>query len=80
MKKYKGYYIDKVIFNSEKEIDEFIEKKAVDSYKTACRIFARHSTMEASKICSEIADRLVKQFGYTWEQIEEIEIEVFKTA
>lgn len=79
MKQYKGYYIDNVIFHNEKEIDTFLEKQAVDAYKLACKVFAEHSTMENSLYCEEKAERLVNTFGYTWEQVEEIEIEVYKT-
>lgn len=80
MKQYKGYYIDNVIFNSEAEIDTFIEKQAVDAYKTACKLFVNHSTMANSIYCSEKAEILVTRFGYTWEQLEALEIEVYKTA
>lgn len=80
MKQYKGYYIDNVIFNSEAQIDTFIERQAVDAYKTACELFAHNSTMENSIFCNEKAEILVNQFGYTWEQIEALEIEVYKIA
>lgn len=80
MKQYKGYYIDHVIFNNEQEIDTFLEKQALDAYKKACELFVQHSTMANSIYCDEKAERLVNTFGYTWEQVEEIEIEVYKTA
>lgn len=80
MKQYNGYFIDNVIFNSEAEIDSFIEKQAVDAYKTACKLFANHSTMANSIYCSEKAETLIKRFGYTWEQVEALEIETYKTA
>ena len=80
MKQYKGYYIDHVIFNNEQEIDTFIEKQALDAYKMACRLFAQRSTEGNAITCDERAERLVNFFGYTWEQLEEIEIEVYKTA
>lgn len=78
MKQYKGYYIDNVIFNSTEEIDSFLEKQAVDAYKMACKLFAEHRTIGNSITCDEKAERLVNQFGYTWEQVEEIEIEAMK--
>lgn len=31
MKNYKGYYIDKVIFNNEKEIDDFMKDNAINA-------------------------------------------------
>ena len=78
MKQYKGYYIDHVIFNNEEEIDSFLEKQALDAYILACQLFAERSTMENSIYCEEKAEYLVNQFGYTWEQLEEIEIQAYK--
>lgn len=79
MKNYKGYYIDKVIFNNEQEIDEFIKAQAVKAYKTAVQIFVSHSTIEASIYCDEKAERLIKDFGFTPTEVEEIEIEVMQS-
>ena len=78
MKQYKGYYIDKVIFNSEHDIDEFIRNQAIKAYKDAVEMFAIHSTIENSLWCEEKAERLVNQFGFTWEQVEELEIATLK--
>ena len=78
MKQYKGYYIDKVIFKSEHEIDEFIRNQAIKAYKDAVEMFAIHSTIENSLWCEEKAERLVNQFGFTWEQVEELEIATLK--
>ena len=39
MKQYKGYYIDGMHFKNKEQIDEFIKANAVESYKTACRLF-----------------------------------------
>lgn len=80
MKQYKGYYIDNVIFNNEADIDAFLEKQAVDAYKSACELFANNSTMVNSVYCDEKAEILVNRFGYTWEQVETLEIEAYKTA
>lgn len=79
MRQYKGYYIDGVIFHNEQEIDKAIERQAVDAYKLAVELFAVKSTMANSIYADERAERLVNQFGYTWEQVEEIEIEVYKS-
>ena len=80
MKRYNGYYIDNVIFHNEEEIDIFLENQAVDAYKSACKLFLNRSTLANSILCDEKAERLVNQFGYTWEQVEAIELEVYKTA
>lgn len=78
MKQYKGYYIDKVIFHNEREIDEFLKEQAIKSYKEAVKMFAANSTIEASVWCDDKAETLVDQFDFTWEQIEEIEIEALE--
>ena len=72
MKNYKGYYIDKVIFNNEKEIN------AINAYRQAVELFAIHSTMEKSIYCDERAEILVNKFGFTWEDVEELEIRTLK--
>ena len=79
MKQYKGYYIDKVIFNNEQEIDDFIKSEAVRAYKVAVKLFVQHSTIESSIYCDEKAERLVKQFGFTHSEVEAIEIEVMQS-
>lgn len=79
-KRYRGYYIDGVIFNSKADIDKFIEQKAVESFVTACEIFNRLVTAEASIICHQRAENLVKNFGYTWDAIEAIENKVAESV
>ena len=78
MRNYRGYYIDGFTFKNEQEIDAFIEKQAVDGYKRDVKLFAADPSMEGSIAAGESAERLVKQFGYTWEQVEAIEIEVYE--
>lgn len=80
MRQYKGYYIDKVIFNNEQEIDEFLKQQAIRAYKIAVEVFVLDSNMEASEYVDQKAQRLVNEFGFTWEQVEELEIEFMKTA
>lgn len=80
MRQYKGCYIDNVIFHNAKEIDKFLENQALDAYKTACELFAIHNDMEYANYCNEKAEILVNQFGYTWEQLEAIEIQAYATA
>lgn len=80
MRQYKGYYIDKVIFNNEDEIDEFIKSEAIRAYKQSVELFVNQSTMGNSIYCDDKAEILVNQFGFTWEQIEELEIQVMKSV
>ena len=75
MKKYKGYYVDKVVFNNEAEIDAFIKQQAVEKFIKLNKIFANSMNMEASIACSEQANRLHNQFGFSWEEIEAMEIQ-----
>jgi hypothetical protein len=75
MKNYKGYYIDNFVFHSESEIDTFLKKQAVDYFIRLNKYFAEHMTMEVSVACSEQADRLHNQFGFSWEEIEAMEIQ-----
>lgn len=74
MRQYKGYYIDGIHFKNKEQVDEFIKDKAVESYKTACRLFLRDFSFEASCFCADQADRL-HALGFTWEEIEQFEAE-----
>ena len=74
MTNHKGYYIDNVIFSSKEDIDNFIKKQAVDRFVMLNKLFAERPDMGISIACSEQADRLHNQFGFTWEEIEEIEL------
>lgn len=80
MKKCKGYYIDKVIFHNEAEIDEFVKQQAIKEYEKRCKIFANCGTMEASIYASEQAEKLNKKYGISWEELEQMEIKAYQTA
>jgi hypothetical protein len=81
MTQYKGYYIDHIIFNSKADIDNFRKEQAINRYKMMCEMFARQDAgMELSILMSEQADRLHNEFGMDYNEIENIEIEVFKAA
>ena len=73
MKKHKGYYIDNTSFSSKEEIDAHLKKMAVERFLTLNSIFCANPSMECSVMCAEQADKLNKEFGFTWEQIEELE-------
>lgn len=80
MKQYKGLYIDNVYFNNTADIDQFLKEKAVQSYKTAVELFAHRKSMEYAIYVDECAERLVNQFGYTWEQVEAIEASAYQVG
>ncbi len=76
MKRYKGYYIDGVIFNNEAEIDKYLEEKIMELFINACRMFINNPCMETSVRCSELSVKLADKYGYTMDELEDIEMEV----
>lgn len=80
MTQYKGYYIDHVIFNSETDIDSFIKEQAISRYKMMCQMFSKDSSMELCAIMGDQADYMHHVCGMDYNEIEAIEIEVFKAA
>lgn len=77
MRKYKGYYIDKVIFNSKSEIDAFIKKQTIEKYQQLCKMFAQNACMELIHMMQPYVDRLHDEFGLSYEEIEQLEIEAY---
>ncbi len=77
MTNYKGYYIDKAVFNNKEEIDAFIKKQTIDKYKMLCRMFADNASMELITIMQPYEDRLHNEFGLSYEEIEALEIEAY---
>ena len=75
MRKYRGYYIDHVYFNSTKEIDAYLKEQAVRKFLKACKYFYEHPTMEASIYQTEASRSLIKQHGFTPAEVEELEIQ-----
>ena len=80
MKQYKGLYIDKVIFNNEKEIDAFLKKQTIEKYKMLCKMFAQDSCMELIEMMNPYEYRLHNEFGLSYDEIEALEIEAIKVA
>jgi len=72
---YKGYEIDGTIFTSKTEIDNFLKRKAIESYKTAVKAFCEHTDMEHSLYADQKAEYLNTQFRMDWDEIEAIELE-----
>ena len=73
MKKYKGQYIDGIIFKNRKDIDEFQRQCAYDAYKTACELFIEKPSMATSMYLEERAMTLHNQYGLEWGDIQQIE-------
>ena len=80
MKQYRGYFVDNVIFNSEADIDAFLKDQAIKAYRTAVEMFMIHTDMEHSLYVDEKAKNLVDNFGFTWSDIEALEIEIYTAA
>ena len=80
MKQYRGYYIDKVIFKNEQDIDAFIKSEAVRSFKRAVILFMNDCSMANSIYCDEQADKLVNKFGFTWDEVDTFEIEALESG
>ena len=76
-KMYKGYYIDGIRFTSKEDIDSFLKNKAIEAFKTACKLFNRDFSLEASNYCGKLAEQLHNNFNLSWNEIEAIEISTF---
>lgn len=59
-------------FKSRKEAEAYFRELAIAAFRTAVKLFENHGTMEASVYLDQKAEVLVKQYGFTWEQIEEM--------
>lgn len=75
--KYRGYYIDHIVFNSKEDIDSFIKKQAIDHYKMLCAMFANKPSMELSFMMSDRARELHDIHGMSYEEIETLELDAF---
>lgn len=85
MIKYRGYYIDGVIFSSKDQIDEFIKNSVFDKYKQFCRMFCsdKYTAKEKLAISVEMSvreKRLHEEFGVSLEELENIFEDVAKTV
>lgn len=78
MTQYRNYYIDNITFSCKADIDAFIEKQAVNAYIAAIKMFTEHPDMEHSIYADAKAEYLVNNFGYTWDQVEALEIAALK--
>lgn len=79
MKRYKGYYIDGVVFNSKADIDNMIKEETIKKIRMfhdmLFKFEKRYTVPEQLKICEEISireKRLHDEYGMSWEDIEEI--------
>lgn len=74
--KYRGYYVTEGYTKA--DIDKLIRKNDIKAYIAACKIFRSHGTLEASIFQNEKAEILHDEYGYTYEELEQMEIEAYK--
>lgn len=77
MKKYKGYYIDGVVFKTEAEIDAYHKNSIIEKIRIFNEMLTnpRYNDAELIAITAEITlreKRLHDEYGMSWEDIEEI--------
>lgn len=74
--KYRGYYIDHVVFNSREEIDERIKQDNIKKLKQFNRLMETYTDkgmiMSACREACRIERVLHDECGMTWDAIEEI--------
>jgi hypothetical protein len=67
---YRGRKIDKAFK------EEVARNSAIIGYKNAVKIFIYRQDLEASSLCDELADNLLK-LGFSWKEIEALELEAY---
>ena len=77
MMKYKGFYIDHVIFNSKQEIDEHIKSDNIKKMQKLIRMGLNYSdagmTMAAFAEADRVARFLVSECGMTYSEVEALQ-------
>ena len=77
---YKGKFIGPGCYSSRTEIDEAIEREAVESVKLYAELFMIHKNYATAAALADAQQKLVDHFDYTWPEAEAIEIEVYKES
>ena len=77
---YKGKYIGPGCYSSRTEIDEAIEREAVENVQMLAELFMIHKNYATAAALADAQQKLVDHFGYTWPEAEAIEIEVYKES
>lgn len=75
MTKYRGYYIDGVVFSSKSDIDEFVKKSIIDKARVFNNMMlsGRYDASQMIQLAHEISireHRLHTEFGMSYEDIE----------
>jgi hypothetical protein len=80
MEKYKGYYISKNdhgCFQNRAEVDAFLREQAISAYRLAVKAFAFCRDVAHSDYVTEKEEVLSEVFGLDWDEIAEIENNVY---
>ena len=80
MEAYRGYYIDGFYFHSRAEIDEFLRQRAVKRLRLLVGFFLRDGNMAACAFLSDHETQMVRQHGFTPQEVEDLEIEMMREA
>lgn len=77
MTKYRGYYIDGVVFKNKKDIDEFVKNAIIEKIKqfTEMLFSGRYDASQMIELTAKISmreRRLHDEFGMSYEEIEMI--------
>lgn len=82
MQAYRGYYIGQGPndFRSRAEIDEFLRQRAVKRLRLLVGFFLRDGSMAASAFLSDHEAQMVRQHGFTPQEVEDLEIEMMREA
>lgn len=83
MTKYKGYYIDNVIFNSKNDIDNFIKSELITKIKKYSKMLVDAPEAHITpgyvhgfiEIITAAEDRLHKEYNMSYEEIEKLELD-----
>lgn len=76
MTHYKGKTIDGVIFKNTADVDQHLREQAIYMHRVAYQTFLFRMDMASSSYANEKAEILVKEFGFDWEQIDELETQI----
>lgn len=82
MQAYRGYYIGQGPndFHSRAEIDEFLRQRAVKRLRLLVGFFLRDGNMAACAFLSDHETQMVRQHGFTPQEVEDLEIEMMREA
>lgn len=61
-------------FKNHRELKDWNKQGHINHYKKLTKMFSNNPTMELNVMMCKCADALVKQFGLTYNEVEQIEL------